>query len=196
MEESSTEFGQLMERVRAGCPEAARALYERYAKAVRRVVRCRLSRLTRRHFDSQDVSQSVWASFFEEKTDQYAFGTPEDLIAFLGRVAYNKVVDKTRYALGGRRDVRREQSLDAPQGAEDRDPLNDALPAPAHTPSKYILADERWQKLTRNLPPGHVRILEMRLEGHSQAEIARRLGCDRKLVQRLLERLEEIAFSP
>src|SRR5215204_4434766 len=104
MDEIPSEFGQLMERVRAGCPEAARELYDRYAQTVRRVVTCRLTRQARRHFDSQDVSQSVWASFFDEPSQRAAFATPEDLVAFLGRVAYNKVVDKTRYALGGRRD--------------------------------------------------------------------------------------------
>jgi DNA-directed RNA polymerase specialized sigma24 family protein len=192
--ETPSEFGKLMERVRTGCPKAAQEVYDRYGNAVRRVVRCRLTRQVRRHFDSQDVSQSVWASFFDEPVERYSFANPDELVAFLARVAYNKVVDKTRYVLGARRDVRREQSLDSPHGPDDRNPLAVVLPADIPTPSKYVMADERWQKLTRNLPPGHVRILELILEGHTQADIARRIGCDRKVIQRLLDRLEEIAF--
>jgi DNA-directed RNA polymerase specialized sigma24 family protein len=200
MDELPSEFGKLMERVRAGCPEAAQEVYNRYANAVRRVVRCRLSSRVRRHFDSHDVSQSVWASFFDEPIDRYCFANPEELIAFLARVAYNKVVDKTRHVLGARRDVRREVSLDSPRPGhgelDEGNPLAVVLPAErSPTPSQYVMADERWQKLTRNLPAGHVRILEMILEGHTQVDIARRMGCDRKVIQRLLDRLEEIAFG-
>jgi DNA-binding NarL/FixJ family response regulator len=68
------------------------------------------------------------------------------------------------------------------------------LPDPIHTPSKYVMADERWQRLTRNLPPAHLRVLELLREGHTNIEIADRLGIDRKAIQRIIDRLREIAF--
>ena len=56
------------------------------------------------------------------------------------------------------------------------------------------MADERWQKLTNSLLPGHVRILELILEGHSDKEIVERLGGNRKVIERLVKRLQELAF--
>jgi len=142
-----------------------------------------------------DFAQSVWASFFDGSADRYSFLTPEELIAFLSRVAYNKVVDAMRKRLGtGQRARPLETSLDEPHGSDQKAPLADELPSPAHTPSQHVMADERWHKLTSNLPPGQVRILELLQAGHTQAEIVRQLKCDPKMIRALLGRLSEIAF--
>jgi RNA polymerase sigma factor (sigma-70 family) len=195
MDQTIGEFEALMQRIRAGCPDAARELFTRYGDAVRRVVRRWLRQPMRRHYDSTDFEQSVWASFFHTSADRCFFPTPDDLVAFLSQVAYNKVVDATRKRLGSGQDARpQERSLDEPRGPGSADPLVNDLPAPTHTPSHHVMADERWHKLTSNLPPGHVRILELLHAGHTQAEIADRLNCDPKMIRRLLGRLSEIAF--
>jgi RNA polymerase sigma factor (sigma-70 family) len=195
MDQTRGEFADLMEQVKAGRPEAAEQLFERYGPAVRRVVRRWLQQPLRRHFDSTDFEQSVWASFFHTSAERYSFPTPDDLVAFLSQVAYNKVVDATRKRFGAGQDSRpQERSLDEPLGPDSKEPLVTELPAPIHTPSQHLIADERWRKLTSNLPPGHVRILELLHAGCTQAEIADRLNCDPKMIRRLLGRLSEIAF--
>jgi RNA polymerase sigma factor (sigma-70 family) len=191
---ATNEFAALIHRVREGCPDAKKELFHRYGDAVRRVVRRCLQQPMRRQFDSVDFEQSVWASFFLGATDRYSFPTADELVAFLSRVAYNKVMDATRERLNQRHDLRRERSLDEPPAPGNSVPLGNNLPGPTHTPSQYVMADERWRKLTSNLPPGHVRILELLHAGHTQAEIAQRLGCDPKTIRRLLDRLREIAF--
>jgi RNA polymerase sigma factor (sigma-70 family) len=189
------EFAALMERVRAGSQEAARELYDRYSDAVRRVVRLRLEERLRRQYDSADFVQSVWFSFFRTPAQDYTFPTPEALVAFLAQMASNKVSDTRRKSLGTqRRGDGREESLDATPAPGQDQVLGETLAAPTHTPSQYIMANERWQHLVDGLPPGHRRILEMLREGHSYAEIADLLGMDRKIIQRLINRLREIAF--
>ncbi len=197
MDDPGREFDELMVRVRSGCPKAAEELFSRYSDAVRRVVRRWLAERLRRQYDSTDFVQSVWGSFFQVDLDNFTFQTPSDLIAFLSRMAYNKVIDATRKRLGTQRGGagRWEQSLDAPPSSDASLPLGCALPAPTHTPSQYAMADERWQQLISNLPPGHRRILELLREGHDYVEIADRLGVDRKSVQRVVNRLREIARS-
>jgi RNA polymerase sigma factor (sigma-70 family) len=197
MKHNSGEFDALMDRVRAGCPLAAEELFALYGPAVRRVVRRWLQQPLRRHYDSTDFEQSVWASFFVSSAERCSFPTSDDLVAFLSQVAYNKVVDATRKRFGTGQDLRPpERSLDEPAGQDKTDPLVNELPAPTHTPSQHVMADERWQKLTSNLPPGHVRILELLQAGCTQAEIADRLNCDPKMIRRLLGRLSEITFKP
>jgi RNA polymerase sigma factor (sigma-70 family) len=195
MEPIPSAFESLMAQVRAGSQEAARELFLRYSDPVRRVVRRWIEERMRRTHDSADFEQAVWASFFLTSADRYSFAHPEELIAFLSRVAYNKIRDAARQAKAVRHGGEtEEQSLDGPRGPHDARPLANDLAGPMHTPSKYVIADEQWQSLTRNLPPGHVRILELMREGHTQTEIAARLGRDRKAIQRLLDHLQEIAF--
>jgi RNA polymerase sigma factor (sigma-70 family) len=190
-----SEFAVLMERVRTGSQEAAREIYERYSGAVQRVVRRRLEERLRRQFDTADFSLSVWGSFFCTPAHEYTFATPEALVAFLAQMATNKVIDTARKQLGTqRRGNGQEESLDAPTEPGGGPDLKEALAAPTHTPSQYVMANERWQHLVTDLPPGHRRVVEMLREGHTTTEIADLLGMDRRIIQRLINRLREIAF--
>src|SRR5260370_21457217 len=94
------DFRQLMTRVRAGSEEAARELFDRYSGHISRVVRRRLHSRLRTQYDSLDFLQAVWASFFAVPLEEYTFDHPEDLVRFLARMAYNKVVDVTRRRFG------------------------------------------------------------------------------------------------
>lgn len=188
MAESAPSFEELLARMQAGDGAAIGDLFTRYNDSVRRVVRRMLHASLRRRYDSADFAQSVWTSFVDLPRTDYSFGTPEELIAFLSRIAYNKVVQTTRQRLGTQKhDMRREQSLDSP-GRNDA-PLGVTLPGAGHTPSQYVMAEERWEKIIHGLPPGHVRVLELLRDGHSHVEITDDLGVHPKVIQRLLHRL-------
>ena len=85
-------FADLLQRIRAGDAAAAEKLVERYQPALRRMVHVRLvgDRL-RRLFDSEDICQSVLASFFVRMAlGQYDLEQPEDLLKLLAVMARNK----------------------------------------------------------------------------------------------------------
>jgi RNA polymerase sigma-70 factor (ECF subfamily) len=196
MGEEHNDFDRLMERVRTGCPKAAQELFDRYGHHVRLAVRKLLLRRMRRRYDSTDFTQQVWASFFQVSAERYTFPTPESLVAFLSQVASNKVLEVTRQQMGtDRHDMDREQSLDAPN-PEHGGKVAEAVPAHLATPSQYLMADERWQRIIRGLPPGHRRILELLRDGHSHVEIAETLGVHRKVIHRLLEHLQYHTETP
>lgn len=191
MDETARDFEALILRARENDPEAVRELHDRYSDAVRRVVRRRLDERLRRRYDSTDFVQSVWLAFLQLPSDRYLFRTPEDLVAFLSRMAANRVIDVTRQKLGTRKeDIARETPLDCIVGDNGR-PLAEILTGPTPTASQMFIADERWQELIRGLPPGQRRVLELLRDGHSQTEICDRLGIHRKVIQRLLSRLQE-----
>jgi RNA polymerase sigma factor (sigma-70 family) len=192
VEQATNEFAGLIQRVRGGCPAAKEELYRRYGDAVRRVVSRKLRRELRRQLDSVDVAQSVWASFFLGDPGRYCFSDADSLVAFLVRVASNKIVDQARYQFAQARDVRRERSLEEPGAADGMDPVGNVLPDRTHTPSQYAMAGERWRTLTHNLSDRHVRILELLRAGHSQTDVAREVGCDPETIRRLLDRLREM----
>jgi RNA polymerase sigma factor (sigma-70 family) len=178
------EFGRLMERVRAGCPEAARRVFAEYGGHIRRVVRRKLHQRLRAQFDSLDFTQDVWASFFTAPPEQFTFDTPESLVRFLARLAHNKVADQCRKDLRAQKRNAEVCSLDGGDGNEPVD-----LPRRAATPSQYAIANEHWERLLVGQPERNRLMLEMLREGHTQKEIAERLGMDASVIRRQLRRL-------
>jgi RNA polymerase sigma factor (sigma-70 family) len=188
MSSTTTDFDELMQRVRSGCQEAAREVFDRYNDQVRRIVRRYLDHRLRKLYDSMDFAQSVWASFFHTPAERYNFPTPQALVRFLARVASNKVIETNRKRMQtARHGLRREDSLEAPLGGELK--LGEVVPGPDHTPSQYVIADEQWEYLLRGLPDGHRRILEMVRKGYTYVEIAGALNEHPKKIQRLIQYL-------
>lgn len=181
MSSNENEFERLMERVRLGDPEAGRELFERYGKAIQMVVRYRMDRRLRSQFDSLDFAQDVWASFFRIPAGDYAFQTPEELMAFLTRVVQFKMIDayrkRCRHSQKSGREFHRSQSN------------VDEQPARQPTPSHVASIKEEWLRLLENKPPKIQRALEMLRDGYSRREIAERLGLHPKRIQRLIKRL-------
>lgn len=179
------EFAPLLARVRDGDEEAARQLIETYGPHILRVVRRRLHRKLRSKFDSLDFVQAVWASFFARREEIGNFQQPEEIVAFLGAVATNKVIDETRARLQYRRwSVTREELL------EPGTPRHDAALADEQpTPSEVVALKELWDCLLEDQPSHYRRILHMRRIGLPCEEIARRTGLTEKTIHRIIEKL-------
>jgi RNA polymerase sigma factor (sigma-70 family) len=195
MADAASDFESLLERARAGSPEAVQELYDRYSDPVLRVVRRRLHRSLRRQYDSTDFLQSVWSSFFLGPPERYRFASPEEFVTFLSRVACNKVFETTRHRLGTiKRGARREQSIDDP-GKEDW-PLAERLPGPTPTPSQVVMAEESFERLAAGLRPVPRRALELLRQGHTHEEVATQLNVHPKSVQRLVQKLRSKGVLP
>ncbi len=102
-------FRDLIRRVRSGDDAAAWDVVQRYESAIRRAARIRLadSRL-RRLFDSVDICQSVFASFFfRAALGQYELESPEQLLKLLVNMTRKKFVNRVREEHAAKRDCRR-----------------------------------------------------------------------------------------
>jgi RNA polymerase sigma factor (sigma-70 family) len=180
------EFRRLMERVRAGCPDAAREMYDRYSEHIRRVVRRRLHQRLRTQYDSIDFTHDVWASFFRTPREEFQFDDPKLLVKYLAQVAYNKVADEHRRRFRQKNDIRRERRLDGGgrHECQTMDP-----PGRGPTPSQAAIANERWERLLDGQPDAYRVVLEMLRLGHNHTEIAARTGLHPKMIQRLLHKM-------
>jgi RNA polymerase sigma-70 factor (ECF subfamily) len=181
------DFRQLMTRVRAGSEEAARELFDRYSGHISRVVRRRLHRRLRTQYDSLDFLQAVWASFFALPLDQYTFAHPKDLVRFLARMAYNKVVDVTRRRFGT---FKYNINCELPIAEASGRPA-DQVAVHQPTPSQEVMAEERWEQLLEGLTPPFRRVLELLREGYTHKMIAQELGFHPKMIQRFLRQLAD-----
>jgi RNA polymerase sigma factor (sigma-70 family) len=187
MAAATDDFGLLMERIRNGCPDAARIVFDEYGDHIRRVVRQRLHERLRSQFDSLDFTQDVWASFFAGSPEQYTFSSPGELVTFLCRVARNKVTEAFRKGFQSRKgnlaSVRRLE-----RGAG-RDPIDPPHRDP--TPSQVAVANEEWEQLLDGQSEKSRRLLELLREGHSIKHAAEQLDLHPKAIQRMLKRLND-----
>src|SRR5215471_7800398 len=138
-------FQELLQRVRTGDNQAAMELVRQYEPLIRREVRIhlrdqRLSRL----FDSMDVCQSVWGSFFvRTAAGQYDLDRPEQLLALLVKMTRNKLVSAARREQARQRDLRRNSA----QGEAELARVEDAGP----TPSRMIEGRDLLSRFRRGL---------------------------------------------
>ncbi len=181
------DFAVLMARVRAGDAAAMHELVADYGPYLLRAVRMRLHRQMRPKFDSTDFVQDVWASFFADLPRDRPFNLPEELIAFLTRVAQNKVADAARQRLLGQKyNVNRERSLD-----DSRVGPPPELAARQPTPSTVAMNREEWDRLLQRQPAVYRRILILLSEGKSQSQVAQELNISEKMVSRLIRQLRK-----
>lgn len=177
------DFASVFARARTGSSEALAALYIRYAPHVREVVRRRLARPMRSRLDSVDCAQDVWLSLLKASVERLDFPDERSFLAYLTRMAVNKLGEEARRQTTRRSDRRREKPI-----VVETEP-----PARQPTPSQAALADERWAGLIGELPPAQREMVAMLRDGYTHEEIGRRLGVHKKTVQRLLQRLRDQA---
>jgi RNA polymerase sigma-70 factor (ECF subfamily) len=149
---------------------------------VRRV----LHRQLRPKFDSLDFVQLVWQSFFRMHDRAGRFERPQQLVAFLARVACNKVNLEARQRLTEKHDVQREISLNRSGGR-----VREQTAARGPGPLDMAIARERWDRLLQDQPPHYRRIIHLRLQGHTSRDIGKILDLDEVTIHRFLKKLFE-----
>ncbi len=185
MPKSDAEFHALMQRVMAGSEQAAQELFRDYEPYLLHAIRKRLGRQMRPKFDSLDFAQDVWASFFAEDANRRVFKTPAEFVAFLAKLAHNKVVDAGRKRLkapGNQAAFVR--SIDDSQ-TFDKDQLISRQP----TPSQVVSKEDEWTMFLRRQPLVYRRIYILLREGKTQLQIAEELHIHVRTVSRVVTRL-------
>jgi RNA polymerase sigma factor (sigma-70 family) len=180
---------ELLARVRAGDEQAADELFQRFAERLVAVASARLSAKLARRVDAEDVVQSAYRSFFVNVRDgRYALQRSGDLWRLLVGITINKVQHQAEHHTAGKRSIGKEQQA-AEESGEGL-----AFVALAREPNPFeaaALTDE-VESLLRQLEPHHRPILELRLQGANQAEIAAELQCSERTVRRVLESVKSL----
>lgn len=184
MSEARTDFHALMEQIAAGSESAVESLLGLYGDHLCRAVRRRLNRALRSKFDTHDFVQAVWASFFGDRRELAKFEHSGQLVAFLTRVANNKVVDECRHQLQTQKaDVTRERSL-AGDGSQEI-----GVPGREPRPSQVAIVHEQWERLVDGASSRARRILGLRVAGETLENIASQLRVSEKTVHRVLSKV-------
>lgn len=168
--------GSLVRRFRRGTADAATLLYFRYADHLLSLTAARIAPDLAARVDADDIVQSVFRTFFRRAAaGQYEMPDGEDLWKLFLVIALNKIRSAAAYHKAAKRDIRRTPGLEP--GAEPAGPADDAL---AHL---RLTIDE----LLAGMPDPQRAIVERRVEGYEVAEIAARVGCSQRSVERCLQ---------
>lgn len=180
-------FLDLVRRVRGGDEQAAVELVRRYEPAIRRAARLQLRDPRLRLFlDSQDICQSVLASFFvRAASGQYDIDSPAQLLNLLVVMARNKLISQARRPHVVRRDS---EFLRRAPGAAVLDVL-----APEPSPSQQAAGRDLLRVLRSRLSDDERRLADRRSENQPWTVIAAELGGSpealRKKLARALDRV-------
>ena len=170
--------------------EAAQKLWEHYIRRLYDLARKRLLPETRRVYDEEDAAHSAFRSFcmglaaghFPDLRDR------ESLWHLLLAITARKVARRHRHDQQDRRDVRRNAAApirsmgdSAPSGVEN---IASNEPTPEFAAEFVETCENLYQRLD---DPALQEVVALRLESYTDDEIAERLGCSRRTVQRRLE---------
>jgi RNA polymerase sigma factor (sigma-70 family) len=181
-----------MDELRNADEAAARRLWNYFFTRLYELARKRLRPETRRVYDEQDAAQSAFHSVcagiaagrFPDLRDR------QSLWHLLLVITARKVAHRQRHDRQQRRDVRRNLSdsiflpSDGAAGPAGVEMIASREPAPEFV-AEFV---ETCETLYHSLDdPALRQVVELRMEGYTDAETAERLKCSRRTVQRRLE---------
>lgn len=190
----STVFADMLAQARQGDEAALRQLITEYEQEVHTVARIRLGSALRPYVDSLDLVQSVHRSLLIGLRDgRFDISTPQNLVALALTIVRRKVARQWRK-------VQRQQRL---SGVDSRaDELPDVLVGlvgKESDPAELASLRDQTQRLWSEMDQTERRVMELRMEGMSTADVARQLELDpdvlRVRVSRLRRRLRDLGLD-
>lgn len=178
----------LIKRWRQGDQRAADLLYGRYFEQMMRIIGAQIPAKIRGRVAPEDVAQSVFRTVFRRlRRGEFQFQDDQDIWKLLVTVALNKTRSQTSKNLAARRDVNRETRIgDVPIDES----LSQRLQSQPSI-SEVLAFRETLALLFARLANDEVEVIQLRLEGYTQEEIATRLQVTTRTVRRKLTTIRQ-----
>ena len=189
---------QWIDRLKAGDPDAAQKLWERYFRRLVGLAKKKLRAAPRRAADEEDVALSAFDSFCRG-AEQDRFPQLHDrldlwqlLVLLTARKAFDLAQHERRQKRGGG-GVLDEAALPVPARSSARGPALDQIEGPEPTPAFAAQVAEEYGRLLERLDSPELRSVAMhKVEGYGNEEIAAQLGCGLRTVERRLRLIRGI----
>lgn len=186
---------QWLHELKRGNRDAARELWQRYARRMNHVARARLRRAKHGGFDEEDVTLSAFDNFCRAvQTGRYEdLEGSEGLWQLLATYTLRKANDRLKGEAAEKRggpEHSSDQSRTFQGGADSR---LEKIPARELGPESAALMAEECSRLFSLLDdPELESLVILKLDGHTNDEIAERLGYTRRTIQRMLNIVRDL----
>jgi RNA polymerase sigma factor (sigma-70 family) len=179
----------LVDLYRQGNQDAARQIVDRYLDRLLTLARRRISQRLASRVDPEDIVQSVFRTFFVRlKEGQFVFDDQDDLCKLLMRITLHKTLRQVAFHKAAKRDP----NLETAHGEHHQEQLM-ALFDQEPTQEATVAFLDQLEHFLAQLRPQEREILEMRLQGHSNEDIAAKLGIYDRKIRRVIEHVRDIA---
>jgi RNA polymerase sigma factor (sigma-70 family) len=179
----------LLDLWRTGDEQAARKLFDTHVDRLVALARRRISQRLAGRIDPEDVVQSVFRTFFHRaKEGQFCIADQDDLCKLLVRITVHKTLRKVAFHKAAKRDMHHEVG----QTKESQEQLQEILDREP-TPEEAVAFLDQLEHFLNQLAPQERQILEMRLQGCSNDDIAAKLGIYDRKIRRVIERIRGLA---
>ena len=179
----SASDSSLIRRFRRGESDAATAIYVRYAGRLAKLADRKSGRDLQSRFDTADVVQSVFRTFFRRVAGgDYDVPDGDELWGLMMVITLNKVRRLAARHRAAKRDV-------GATAASDPDALTRL--ASGDDEQSLQLLKVTINEFYGDLDESTRQILNLRVEGHGVAEIAELSGRTKRTVERVLQRIRE-----
>ena len=174
---------------------AARLIWDRYFRDLLTLARKNLDKRIRIRTDEEDVAQSMFKSFcLRQQRGEFDLKGRDDLWGLLVTITLRKARNAAKAQRREKRDVFREQTLSA--GDETGSAawlLEQQIEAADPSPLEAIVLNEALERRLQALADPELREIALwRLEGYTNGEIAGRLDCTERTVERKLARIRSL----
>lgn len=183
---AKTDFAGLVDRVKAGDDLAMAQLMKQYEGALLRTARALIGRNLQSSLDSEDLVQSVqmvmWVGL---RTGKFSLPTPQQWLGLAKVLLKRKVARHCRSI-----QPQAHPALDAAL----RDTVTDMAiftPPAVNDPGEQAEFDDLVENFLSRLDGLDRELVKLRFEGHSTAEVARRLNLDAGVLRVRLGRLRK-----
>ena len=184
-------FDDLMARLRKGDDEVATRIFNRFGHQLIALARSRLGPQLRQKIDPEDVTQSVFRSFFAHQAagELEYLRDWEGLWGMLVAFTLRKCGHRVEYFHAACRDVQREVSRHRPADQSGAD-WEGYTSEP--TPTEAAMLTEMIEQVMSRLEGRQRQILTLCLQGVRVSEISAEVGCTERTVYRVLDRVKEM----
>ncbi len=175
---------------RAGNEEAARQLFNKYMERLVALARRRISQRLASRVDPEDIVQSVFRTFFGRlRAGQFEIEDQDDLCKLLMRITVHKTLRQVAFHKAAKRNPALEKGQQ--DAADDR--ILEVLDSEP-TPEATVAFVDQLEHFLARLRPEERQVLEMRMQGHSNEEIAAKLKIKHdRTIRRIVERIRGMA---
>jgi len=176
---------------------AARLIWERYFRDLLTLARNNLEKRIRQRTTEEDVAQSMFKSFcLRQQRGEFDLAGRDELWKLLVTITVRKARNAAKAQRREKRDVAREQTLSRDDEAGPAGWVLEQMEAADPSPVEAVVLNEALERRLQALADPELRQIALwRLEGHTNGEIAGRLDCTERSVERKLARIRSLWTS-
>jgi RNA polymerase sigma factor (sigma-70 family) len=182
------DWDRMIHGLREGDQQACSEFWNRFGPMLEGVARQRLSERLQRRVGPDDVVQSACRTFFRRvSSGQFELPDSDALWRLMCAITLTKARRAARDHSRQKRSMQSEQYLDDRSDDSERRPSE--LPGNLDAPFEAAAFSDQMNVLLQSLSPEECQVLDLKLQNHTNDEIAEQMKCSERTVRRITQQI-------